>query len=135
MADPADNKGDDRAAESSDNQTAIGTRLSKLGEKLKRAKARHSGSQNAQKRSSALGMAYRLTVELVVGLVVGGFIGWWLDYFLGTSPAFLLIFFVLGMAAGILNVIKTAKELQANQIEQGVAGGKPVPSYDDEDDD
>jgi len=52
-------------------------------------------------------------LELVLGTVVGGFIGWQLDRWLGTGPFLLLIFFVLGVVAGILNVVRTAYEIQS----------------------
>lgn len=65
------------------------------------------------RRGTAIGIAFRLTTELVAGLVVGGGIGWFLDDWLGTGPWLLLLFFFLGMAAGILNVFRTAKQLAA----------------------
>lgn len=68
-------------------------------------------------RSSAMGIAFRLTTELVAGIFVGGGIGLLLDKWLGTGPLFLLIFFLLGMAAGIMNVFKTAKQLSAQAEE------------------
>ncbi len=64
-------------------------------------------------RGAALGMAMRLGIELVAGTVVGGFIGWWLDKWLGTGPFLLLTFFFLGTAAGILNVVRSAYDIQA----------------------
>jgi len=57
------------------------------------------------------GWVFRLSIELVAGLVVGGGIGWFLDRWLGTKPIMLLIFFALGAAAGMLNVIRAAKEM------------------------
>ena len=60
-----------------------------------------------------MGIAFRLTTELVAGIFVGGGLGLLLDKWLGTEPVFLLIFFALGMAAGILNVFRTAKQLSA----------------------
>ncbi len=53
---------------------------------------------------SAAGMGARIGVELAAALVVGGAIGYWLDRWLHTSPWFLLLFFVAGSAAGMLNV-------------------------------
>jgi ATP synthase protein I len=55
----------------------------------------------------------RLGVELVAGVAVGGFIGWALDRWLGTAPFLMVVFLALGAAAGILNVIRAAKAMQA----------------------
>jgi ATP synthase protein I len=59
---------------------------------------------SAGKESSALGMAMRVGVELVSALAVAVAIGWGLDRWLHTLPLFLVIFMVLGGAAGIANV-------------------------------
>ena len=62
------------------------------------------------------GFAFRIGVELVSALVVGGGIGWLLDWWWGTTPFMLLLFFVLGAVAGILNVFRAAKAMQAAQM-------------------
>lgn len=74
---------------------------------------------------TGMGLALRLGVELVTGLAVGGGIGWLLDQWLGTLPWFLLLFFFLGAAAGMMNVFRTAKEisLAAEQDEDNGSGG------------
>jgi ATP synthase protein I len=87
-------------------------RLQDLDRRLSQASRKHVPPPGHDGRGSALGLAFRLAVELVAGLVVGGGIGWLLDTWLGTMPVFLLIFFALGAAAGILNVIRTAKQMQ-----------------------
>ncbi|MDA8048707.1 MAG: AtpZ/AtpI family protein [Rhodospirillales bacterium] len=51
-----------------------------------------------------LAMAFRLAGELVAAMAVAVAIGWWLDRVLGTAPWLLVLFVVLGSAAGILNV-------------------------------
>ncbi len=56
--------------------------------------------------SSGLGMAMRIGVELVAALLVGVGIGWGLDHLLGTSPWLLLVFFLLGAAAGMMNIYR-----------------------------
>jgi len=58
------------------------------------------------KRGSGLSLAFRIGVELVAALIVGVGIGLLLDHWLGTKPWFLLLFFVLGSAAGIVNVFR-----------------------------
>jgi ATP synthase protein I len=60
---------------------------------------------------SAAGWVFRLSVELAAGLLVGGVIGWGLDYWLGTNPLMLILFFLLGATAGIYNVIRAAMQL------------------------
>ncbi len=61
---------------------------------------------------SAMGYAFRIGVELVAGLVVGGGIGWLLDKLFGTLPLFLILFFFLGSAAGILNVYRAVRQME-----------------------
>ncbi|MEN8721362.1 MAG: AtpZ/AtpI family protein [Alphaproteobacteria bacterium] len=62
-------------------------------------------------RQNSFGMAMRLSTDLVAAVLVGGFIGWMLDDWLGTKPVLLLIFFPLGVAAGIVNVFRTANRM------------------------
>ncbi len=80
------------------------------------------------RRSTAIGMAFRLSTEMVAGLVAGGVIGWVIDDLFGTKPWGLLTFFFLGMAAGILNVFRTAQKLAADAAEQ--VGKSDTPSGD-----
>ena len=61
-----------------------------------------------------MGSAFRLGTELVAAVVVGTIIGFILDSWFGTKPWFIIIFFLLGVTAGILNVIRTAKKMQDN---------------------
>ena len=69
-------------------------------------------------RQTAFGQAFRLSSEMVAGVLVGGFIGWWLDYWLGTAPWLLLLFFFLGVAAGILNAVRAANEMNKRANEE-----------------
>ena len=80
--------------------------------------------------AAALGQALRLGIELVAGVAVGGFIGWALDRFFGTAPLLMVVFLVLGAAAGIMNVMRTAKAHAGGRaIGKGLAG-----ALDDDDD-
>lgn len=63
----------------------------------------------------AFGIATRLVAELVAGLVVGGGIGWVLDRLLNTRPWMLVVFFILGSIAGIMNVFRAASQMNAGQ--------------------
>lgn len=57
---------------------------------------------------SGIGLALRLGVDFVAGVVVGVIIGLLLDWWMGSSPAMLIVFFLLGAAAGTFNVFRTA---------------------------
>ena len=57
---------------------------------------------------SAFARGFRLSSELVAGVVVGALIGWLLDRWLGISPWGLIVFVLLGFAAGVLNVMRAA---------------------------
>ena len=46
----------------------------------------------------------RLATELLAGLLIGAGVGWTIDTWLGTTPWFLVLFFLLGGVAGILNL-------------------------------
>lgn len=83
-------------------------------DKARRALAPDDGSGD-KGRGNAISVAFRLGIELIAGLVVGVGMGWLLDEWLGTSPIFLLIFFVFGAAAGILGVIRTARQINVSE--------------------
>jgi len=88
--------------------------LEKLDARLKQAAdgARQKapgGLSHDQPPGSALGLALRVGVELVSALAVGLVIGWLLDAWLGTRPWLMLVFILLGGAAGILNVYRLAR--------------------------
>jgi ATP synthase protein I len=110
----------------------IRQRLDALGDKLAEAQGRHQPAPGLQPpgHGAALGQALRLGAELVAGVAVGGFIGWALDRFLGTAPFLMVVFLGLGAAAGIMNVVRTAKRTQAD-----AASLKDLPSVPDDDDD
>ena len=87
----------------------------KFKTRLKIAKDRSKSKLNkniSDKNSSNLGQAFKLSTELVSAVVVGTIIGFILDKSFGTNPWLILIFFFVGVIAGIMNVIKSAKNLQ-----------------------
>ena len=61
---------------------------------------------------SPIGTAFKLSTELVSAVVVGTIIGFILDKTFGTKPWLIIIFFFVGVIAGIINVIKSAKNMQ-----------------------
>ena len=103
-----DSKDSKRLAE----EAALSARLRHLGERLgKQAKSRPvevGPAEDPGRNASALARGFRLSTELVAGVLVGAFIGWALDKWLGISPWGMIVFLLLGFAAGVLNVIRAA---------------------------
>ena len=62
--------------------------------------------------TSSLGAAFKMSTELVAHVAVGTIIGFILDKTFGTKPWLILIFFFVGVIAGIVNVFKSAKKMQ-----------------------
>ena len=60
----------------------------------------------------AASYAWRMVIELVMGILIGGAMGYGLDSFLGTLPAFLIVFVLLGFAAGVRTMMRSAEEMQ-----------------------
>ena len=116
---------DDRETE------AIKRRLHDLEDKVRGARQRHEPpSSEAPNRGTAMGEALKLSTEMIGGVAVGGFIGWALDRWLGTAPILMVMFLLLGGAAGIMNVIRTA---QRRQAAAGPLPGKDFPPDADDD--
>ena len=67
---------------------------------------------NKKHNTSPIGTAFKLSTELVSAVAVGTIIGFILDKTFGTKPWLILIFFFVGVIAGITNVIKSAKNMQ-----------------------
>lgn len=113
---------------SPEERAAIERRSGELGRKLE--EARETGAHGGRSKpsggssnSGAMGRAMRLSAELVGGVVAGGAIGWYLDKWLGNQkPWLFILFFLLGAAAGMLNLIRAAKREKT----------PPLPSVEDE---
>src|SRR3546814_6620949 len=85
--------------------------LAKLDEKLRAAEAKRRKSRaRSEIQGQGLAFALRIGVEIVAALIVGVGIGLLLDWWLGTKPWFLLLFFVLGAAAGFMNVFRVDRK-------------------------
>ena len=80
--------------------------------KIAKSKIKKQLDDDNEKRGSFMGSAFKLGTELVAAVVVGTIIGFILDTLFDTKPWLIIIFFFLGAAAGILNVIKVAKNMQ-----------------------
>ena len=80
--------------------------------KIAKSKIKKQVQTDIEKKGSFMGSAFKLGTELVASVAVGTIIGFILDSWFDTKPWLIIIFFFLGTAAGILNVIRTANRMQ-----------------------
>lgn len=82
-----------------------------LAARIERAKSdgRPKRGPSAADKYNSLSLAWRMSLELVVGVALGGGIGYGLDELFGTRPFLLIIFLLLGFAAGVKTVMATAQ--------------------------
>ena len=86
----------------------IATRLEIAKDKVKKKNFKQSKSSNA----ASLGKALKISTELIASVVVGSTLGYIFDGWFDTKPILTIIFFFMGVAAGIINVFISAKKMQ-----------------------
>lgn len=91
--------------------TARAERLRRLEERLAAARARRAPPPRADEHYSQANIAWRMVTELVAGLGLGLAVGLGLDAMLGTEPVMLVLFILLGFAAGVRVMMRTAEEV------------------------
>ena len=80
--------------------------------KIEKSKLKENSLSDSNKKGTFMGIAFKLGTELVASVGVGTIIGFILDNWFGTKPWLMIIFFFLGAAAGMLNVIRAANKMQ-----------------------
>ena len=80
--------------------------------KIAKSKIKKQLDNDNEKRGSFMGNAFKLGTELVAAVAIGTIIGFILDSWFDTKPWLIIIFFFLGAAAGMLNVIRAANKMQ-----------------------
>ena len=117
MADGTDkNSGHGNRENSAPDEAALSARLGSLEHRLSEIRGNRkiqtdqpgTESGDGAARASAMARGFRLSSELIAGVVVGAVIGWGFDRLLSTSPWGLIVFFLLGFAAGVINVMRSA---------------------------
>lgn len=108
-----------QAPERSARENELSERLRDLDRELdhRRASREAEARPDAAPPARGYGVALRMGADFVAGVVVGGAIGWGFDRLFGTSPWGLMIFVLLGFAAGILTLLRTA-----GMVNQGPVG-------------
>ena len=107
--------------------------LDALEARIKAAKAGQApvARDHSQERYSQAQLAWRMVIELVAGLLIGFGIGMGLDALLGTRPIMLVLFTLLGFAAGVKTMVRSAREIQ----EKGQMPVTDAPRVEDDDED
>lgn len=99
-------------------------RLAEIEERLRKAREKRDEVQQVEAPNSKLGIAFRLVAELMAGVIVGGAIGWGLDRILGTGPFLLIVMFLIGVVAGIFNVVRSAQQMNEEQAAKDAESSK-----------
>ena len=115
MSDGTNGEGHGNRDQSPD-EAALSARLGSLDQRLSelrdsrkiRTDQPGDGSGNGAANASAMARGFRLSSELIAGVIVGAGIGWGFDRLLSTSPFGLIVFFLLGFVAGVVNVVRSA---------------------------
>ena len=138
MPDPERGAGSGRGELSPEDRAAFQRRLSELDRKLNKAEAGRQQSSRSDTDLDRKGMAYgmRMASEFVAAIVVGGLVGYALDtwVFAGRTATWLfLVFFILGFAAGVMNVTRGYRQVQSDVAAK--TGGNVGKAVTDDDDD
>lgn len=87
-------------------------RLKELEARIKAAKGEEEGTKTGDEAYNQASFAWQMVIELTVGLVIGFGIGFGLDSLFGTKPIFMVLFILLGFAAGMKVMLGTAAQMQ-----------------------
>lgn len=97
------------------------TRLKDLEKRIEALKKAAAPEARVVRDLGAADMGWRMVIELVSGLGIGAAIGYGLDVLFGTLPIFLVVLTMLGFAAGVKVMLRTARELQDKNAAAAVA--------------
>mgnify|MGYP000093127572 CR=1 FL=1 len=91
-------------------------KLQQLEDKIAAARKAQEPGPRADEHYSQAHLAWRMVIELVAGLGIGFGIGYGLDSLFGTLPIFLVLFTLLGLAAGVKTMLRSAQEIQEKKL-------------------
>lgn len=98
-------------------QAGLSERRAQLNRKLEDQRAvEEKAAKKSESNSAGYAQAMKLSSEFIAGVLVGAGIGWVADQWLGTAPFGLIIFLLLGFAAGVLNVLRSAGVVEQPQV-------------------
>jgi ATP synthase protein I len=91
-------------------------KMQQLEAKIRAAKEAQAPKPRADEHYSQAQLAWRMVIELVAGLGIGFGIGYGLDVLFGTLPIFMVLFTMLGLAAGVKTMLRSAREIQDKKM-------------------
>lgn len=106
-------------------------RLARLEDRIEKLKGEDAPRPHQEETYSQAHLAWRMVIELVVGLLIGFGMGYGLDSLFGTMPVFLVLFTLLGLAAGIKTMMRSAREIQQGQTADAAGDGTPGTGDDE----
>ena len=102
--------------------------MAAIDARIASAKGAQAPKPRADEHYSGAQMAWRMVIELVAGLGIGFGIGYGLDLFFGTLPIFMVLFVMLGLAAGVKTMLRSAQEMQdKNMADEAKKDQPPTP--------
>src|ERR1700730_19009787 len=133
--DKSDNANGNRDQSSSD-EAALSARLGSLDHRLseirdsRKIRTDQPGAESGDRaaRASAMARRFRLSSELIAGVAVGAVIGWGFDRLLSTSPFGLIVFFLLGFVAGVVNVVRCAGVVPGKRLREVMTSRIRLPA-------
>ncbi|UWR22869.1 AtpZ/AtpI family protein [Sulfitobacter sp. S190] len=105
--------------------------LKALEARIASAKGLQEPKPRADEHYSQAQMAWRMVIELVAGLGIGFGMGYGLDVLLGTLPLFMVLFTMLGLAAGVKTMLRSATEMQDKKLADEAGEVKPPRKGDE----
>ena len=126
MSEPGDSE---RPEGEATNRSVTGDLASRIARARAESPAQAAANSVRQGEMTGMGRAFRLASEFVAAIVVGGALGFGVDWFFKSQPWGIVIFILLGFAAGVLNIIRATAELNAMTA---VPPGTPAVKDDDD---
>lgn len=94
-----------------DRGSDLDRRLAEVNKRYGRNTKNPAGPESGKSRKTSFGNAFQLSSEFIAAILVGAIIGYGIDWLFGTLPLGLIVFFLLGFVAGVMNVMRAAGEL------------------------
>lgn len=107
--------GNGSPGEPDDDAASLQARRRRLAESLDSRRLREPEDRPRTGSLVGVSQGLRISSEFVAGVIAGAVVGWLVDRLAGTSPWGLIIFLLLGFAAGVLNVLRSIGAVKDNR--------------------